>query len=110
MAGKKGQICRRGNFLWPATDRPLRVRRRFGDPPPKIELICDEEIGEAIKLVLNYQFATLQDALATQVSRTFGIQATSSGTFERIEKVIRKLIRSGVLKEMPNGMIDLADR
>jgi hypothetical protein len=84
------------------------VRRRLHDPPPRIALICDEEIGEAVKLVLKYQSATLLDDLVTQASRLLGVQNTSSNSRERIEGVIQDLCHTRVLKELHNGMIDLA--
>ncbi len=103
-----GRVVRRGDFLWAPGDAPPRVRRRLQDPPPRMALICDEEIQEAVKLVVRYQSATLPDDLATQASRLLGIQSTSAGARERIEAVIRSLLESGVLRELQNGMVDLA--
>jgi very-short-patch-repair endonuclease len=107
-AERKGQVRRRGDFLWPATDRVIPVRRRCGDPPAKIELICDEEIAEVVKLVLKYQFATLPNDLIVRSSRLLGIQATRGVTADRIKAVIEKLIDEGELQQMPNGMIHFA--
>ncbi len=103
-----GRVVRRGDFLWAPGDAPPRVRRRLQDPPPRMALICDEEIQEAVKLVVRYQSATLPDDLATQASRLLGIQSTSAGARERIEAVIRSLLESGILRELQNGMVDLA--
>ncbi len=108
VAVARGGVVRRGDFLWPLGDSPARVRRRAHDPPAKIALICDEEIAEAVKLVVGYQSATLPDDLATQASRLLGMQSTSAGARERIEGVIAGLLRAGVLREEQNGMIDLA--
>ncbi len=107
VAAANGRVVRRGDFLWPPGDAPPRVRRRLQDPPAKMALICDEEIEEAVKLVVRYQSATLPDDLATQASRLLGIQSTSAGTRERIEAVVRSLLQSGALRELQNGMIDL---
>ncbi len=98
----------RNDFLWPAPEHELKVRRRIGDPPAKIELICDEEIAEAIKLVLKHQFATLPNDLIIQSARLFGIRAVHTVTQNRIQSVITNLLKSSELIEMPNGMIDLA--
>jgi superfamily I DNA and/or RNA helicase len=107
-ARRKGCIRKRGDFLWHRADREVRVRLRQGDPPAKIELICDEEIAEAIKLVLKRQFATLPVDLIAQSSRLLGIKRIRAGVEKRVMKVIRKLIKQGALEETPNGMIDFA--
>ncbi|MGH7808590.1 MAG: DUF3320 domain-containing protein, partial [Thermodesulfobacteriota bacterium] len=106
LAEISGKIRRQGKFLWPVYMREAPVRKRSDDPPPKIDLICDEEIAEAVKLVLKYQHGTLPDDLIVQASRLLGVQATRSETFSRISSVIEKLKVEGLLREMPNGMID----
>ena len=108
-AERAGRIRRRDQFLWPAADRTVAVRRRSDDPPPTIDFICDEEIAESVKLVLNNQFATFSDALVVQSCRLLGIRATSEKTAQRISAVINNLIGEGKLQQLPNGMIDLPD-
>ncbi|MFC1944557.1 DUF3320 domain-containing protein [Chloroflexota bacterium] len=105
LAKKEGQIHLRGEFLWPAKDRDIPVRRRREDPPPRIHLICDEEIAESVKTVLKHQFATIEDDLILQTSRLLGIHSTREETAGRIKNVIRKLITKKKLQRMPNGMI-----
>lgn len=109
-AEEKGSVKNKKDFLWPSIDRPLNVRRREEDPLPKIELICDEEIGEAAKWVLKQQFATTLDDLVIEASRVLGLQATRSETFERIKTIILKLIEDNLLVRKANGMIGLASR
>jgi superfamily I DNA and/or RNA helicase len=107
-AEKKGQIRRRHDFLWPAVDRAVPVRRRSGEPPANIDLICDEEIATAVKLVLKLQHATLPQDLITQTSRLLGIKAISSAVAERIRTLLDTLVQRGELQHIPNGMIHLA--
>ncbi len=110
FAELKKAVIRRGDFFyWPDSNREIQVRRRSGDPPAKIELICDEEIAEAVKLVLKHQFATMPDDLMFQSSRVLGIRATSEGSAGRIKIVIEKLINQGDLRHLSNGMVDLQD-
>ena len=71
-------------------------------------LICDEEIAEAIKLVLKNQFATFSEELVLQSSRLLGFRATSEVVANRIDSIIRKMIKQKELKHLPNEMIDLA--
>jgi hypothetical protein len=94
------------NFLWTLPDRPLQLRRRV--ELPKIDMICDEEILEAIKHVLNLQNATTQQDLILQAARTLGIQRTTIDIGAHIEKVISRSIKSGVLVCRANGAIALS--
>ncbi len=107
-AKRNGRIRRHGNFLWSTTESSVQVRRRCGDPPARIDLICDEEIAEALKLVLKHQFDTLPDDLIVRSSRLLGIQATHETTSKRIKIVIRTLVDGGQIQEMPNGMLHLS--
>lgn len=107
-AARVGGVRKRGDFLWPASEAPVVVRRRTGDPAPKAELICDEEIAEAFRIVLKYQFATSPDDLITRASRLFGFQARHAQTAARLRAVLLELIERGELAEKDNGMIHFA--
>jgi len=110
QAERDGKLNIHGNFLWPADLKEPKVRKRIADPPPKIDLICEEEIAEALKLVLKHQHGTLQDDLAIQASRLLGFQATRSDTNSKIDNVIEKLKTDGILELKVNGMLDLKHR
>ncbi len=100
-------IRRKGEFLWPGTERPLVARQRNGNPPPNIDLVCDEEIASAVERVIRRQFATMADDLVIQSSRLLGVKATSETTARRITGIINRLLMSQKLQKLPNGMIDL---
>jgi very-short-patch-repair endonuclease/DNA polymerase III delta prime subunit len=106
FAEHEGEINKNGDFLWSGNSHTVHVRRRCGDIPTKIDLICDEEIAEAIKLIINNQFATEPDDLIVQSSRLFGIRTTSKAVVKRIKNVIDKLIYKKELQFFPNGMIN----
>jgi hypothetical protein len=108
IAEQRAAVKRRGDYLWPAKDRPVPVRTRTDDPPPKIDLICDAEIAAALEMVLRQQFATRPEELATRASRLLGFQATSDSTMATILLVIDTLVANGALARLPNGMVDLA--
>ena len=110
FAERNHKVVRRGDFLWPPGMTAPPVRRRLDDPPAKIELICEEEIAEAVKVVLNTQFATAQDDLILRVSRLLGFQATHQATAARIKLTIARLMETGALKLGASGMIDLVRR
>lgn len=111
QAIKAGLIKQRDEFLWPAKElNPVPVRRRLDDPPPQIDLICKEEISEAIRLVLRHQFSTDSWEVVTQVARLFGIQSTHDKTAGRIERVLKQLLQSGELEYASSGIIRLAKK
>jgi len=107
MAQVQGQIHQRGDFLWSAGDRAIPVRHRGGDVPAGIELICDEEISEAIKLVLKAQYDTRPEDLITVSARLLGIRVTTRSVAERIQTIMNNLVEREVLQRMPNGMLHL---
>lgn len=108
LAEKNGLVRRRGDFLWPPIEQPTRVRRRLEAHTPRIDLICNEEIAEAIRLVLRSQFATLPNDLIVQASRLLGIQTTSGPTASRIRGIVLTLIQNGELQRNSLGRIQFA--
>ncbi|WP_094227780.1 DUF3320 domain-containing protein [Methanolobus psychrotolerans] len=105
---KNGKLTKRGDFLW-LDINDVKIRRRGNGVPAKVEMICNEEIAEAAKLVLKNQHATSPDELVVQTSRLFGIRSTSGMTVERIKGVINEMIGKNDLKVLPNGMVDLVE-
>lgn len=104
-AQENGDITVKDEFLYPI-NRPITVRRRSGDPPAKINLICDDEIAEAVKIVIKTQFASPMSEIVKQSSRLFGIKVTRGATAKRIEEVVLQLINSGELEVQANDMIN----
>jgi hypothetical protein len=105
QAEQNGLVRRRGDFLWPPIDRAVKVRRRVSNPTPRIDFICDEEIGEAVKLALEVCSTTTADDLIVQSSQLLGVQPTNSLTATRIRSVIFMLIQRGELQRHLNGGI-----
>jgi len=107
-AVRDGKVYQKKDFLWLTDKCKTNVRCRCDDPPPDISLICNEEIVEAIKLVIRRQFATRRDDLIKQSARLLGIRSVSDITHKRIDGVIKSLLMRRMLKTH-NGMIDLTD-
>ena len=100
-------IQERGEFLWPR-EHPIPVVRRRGEGiRPQIEMICDEEIEEAVRFVLERQYATEKDALAIEACRVLGFGRINGRTKTRVRLVVADMISRGVIQEKANGLIDL---
>jgi very-short-patch-repair endonuclease len=87
VAMRRGAIVRDGEFLR-APGAPIRVRRRNGDPPARIDLISDAEIAAAVEEVLRMQFSTPRDELIDAAARRLGIQTTTGPVAARIASLI----------------------
>ena len=105
LANENGDVKVKDEFLYPK-NRGIIVRRRSGDPPAKINLICDDEIAEAAKIVIRTQFASPMAEVVRQTSRLFGIKVTRGATAKRIEGVVQQLVEDGELEIQSNGMIN----
>ena len=105
LANENGDVRLKDEFLYPK-NRGIIVRRRSGDPPAKINLICDDEIAEAAKMVIRTQFASPMAEVVRQTSRLFGIKVTRGATAKRIEGVVQQLVKDGELEIQSNGMIN----
>ena len=105
LAQESGSIDIRNDFLYSKTNE-VRVRMRTKDFPANIDLICDDEIDCAIKMVIEKQFATTPDDLVLKVSRLFGFKSTSKKTSQKISNVLNGMVNAKVLVELSNGMIN----
>ncbi len=105
IAESSGKIRVEGEFYWPVSEPACLLRRRNGDASAKIEWICDEEIKEAIRFVLNSQYSTPLEDLIVQTSRVLGIKTTRKNTWERIESLVLSEIENSELTFLPNKMI-----
>ena len=104
-AEKSKEIVVKNDFLWPASEPYNLLRRRPGISPVKIEWICDEEIIQAIDFVLNNQYSTAPEDLIRKASNILGIKVIRQNAKDRIENIIRFLIRANHLTKLPNNMI-----
>ncbi|MGB9939265.1 DUF3320 domain-containing protein [Methanosarcina sp.] len=109
IAESSGKIRAEGEFYWPVSEPACLLRRRDGEASAKIEWICDEEIKEAIRFVLNSQYSTPLEDLIVQTSRVLGIKTTRKNTWERIENLVLSEIEDSELTVLPNKMIYFAE-
>ena len=104
-AERRRGIRRQGDFLWPAVERPVPVRRRSGDPPARLALICEEEITAAMHLVLASQHATLPADLITSTARLLGLRLVNQAIAGSLQALIDRHLASGTLQRLANGML-----
>jgi len=106
LALREKRILRRGNFLWTHSTK-VRVRRRIDDPPPKLSFVSSEEIAEAMKLVLRYQFSTHREDLVRQTAKVLGIRYLNQADSTRLRRILAGLIRKGELEVTTVGAVTL---
>lgn len=107
LAEQNNDLIIKDDFLYHKNSE-INVRKRIDNPPANIELISDEEIAKAVQMVIENQYATVQDDLVIQVARLFGFKSTRTATARRINGVINEQITCGKLKLMPNGMLNFS--
>ena len=104
-AEQSKEIVVKDDFLWPSSGTNNLLRRRSGASSVKIEWICDEEIIQAIDFILGNQYSTSSVDLVRQASSILGIKVVRQNAKDRIENIIRSLIRDNHLTKLPNNMI-----
>ncbi|RKU31332.1 DUF3320 domain-containing protein [Candidatus Poribacteria bacterium] len=102
IAEKANLIQRRGAFLWSVNHEDIQVRKR---EKPKIEWICEEEIYEALTLVLTLQGAITLESLISEGVKSFGYKATSNSVAACVKDIVNERIKDGDLEQIGNGMI-----
>ncbi len=107
VAERSNLIKRKGVFLWSVDHEDIQIRKR---EKPKIEWICDEEIYEAIILVLKLQGAITLDSLISEGIKLFGYKATSNSVSAYVKNIVNKRICDGDLELTGNGMIQASTK
>jgi very-short-patch-repair endonuclease/DNA polymerase III delta prime subunit len=100
-------IERKGDFLY-LSGKPVAVRRRVERSILDISLISEEEILEAAKLVLTYQFSTAPEDLAAQAARLLGFRVIHETTATRIRQILDAAIANGPLLISGDGKVKVA--
>lgn len=107
FAYDQGLISYRGEFLCPADEKKIEARYRDDPHMLNIDLICDEELKEAVKVALQAQYATPKETLPVAAARSLGFRQTSRAIRERLANVIDDMLKEEQLVQLPNGMLDL---
>ncbi|BBM81815.1 DNA helicase [Candidatus Uabimicrobium amorphum] len=108
-AQEQGRVCVRDRFIWPHDMTEVTVRRRFNDSPAKVDYICEEEMREALQLVIKRQHATKFKDLMKQASRFLGFKTVTRAVSDKLGSIIEQLVNEEILTELSNGMYDLTN-
>jgi len=100
-----GEVRRVDWFLWPAEMDEPPVRVREDERVRDIDLICDEEIARAARLLVEAQMDVSRDELITQTARVLGFASTGSKIAERVDRAVTSLVSAGALELGETGLL-----
>ena len=90
-----GKAVERDDFLWPGDMDTPPVRVRSDEDDRDIDLICNEEIALAARLLLEAQFGMNRADLITQAARALGFGNAGTRITERIGEIVQAEIDEG---------------
>jgi very-short-patch-repair endonuclease len=104
VANQKGQLEVHGTFLY-LPGEEVKLRSRAGMKGKDIDLICNEEIAEAMARVAERAYGASETELVTQASRLLGFDRTTAAMQARLTGILRNLVAKGELSVEGNGVV-----
>ncbi|MCH7844194.1 MAG: DUF3320 domain-containing protein, partial [Chloroflexi bacterium] len=106
---QSGQVLRRGDFLWSAGMTQPPVRDRSGLPPAsrKLEMVSDEELAEAVCVVVGQSYGIAGEQAPAAVFKLLGYSRTTDAMKDRCDSIISGLLSEGRLED-DGGLLVLA--
>jgi len=99
-AASRERVRKRGDFLWePNMSLPLARDRSAHPSMRKVGLVCDEEIAEAVKIVVRRGYGMRREDVPRETARAMGFGRLTRGVQTRIAGVVSDLIENGDLVE-----------
>jgi hypothetical protein len=97
---RSGEISRRGDFLWSIDMAQPPVRDRSGLSPAsrKLEMVSDEEIAEAVCLVVGRSYGIARNQAPVQAAKLLGFSRATQAIKDRFDSVINDLLAEGRLE------------
>jgi len=98
-AAGRGEVVRRGAFVWPADADPAApaVRDRSEAGPRDLDLIPPEEVAAALELVAAKEYRLPVEALVLQAARQLGFGRVGQRMRAGFEDVVEELVAGGRL-------------
>ncbi|MGI6595508.1 MAG: DUF3320 domain-containing protein [Candidatus Ratteibacteria bacterium] len=101
-----GRILKKGDFLWPPKMDRVKIRYRdIEGLTKKIELICPEEIEEAIKFILKKEFSMPCHDIITQTAKILGFNRTGDTIYSSLSTIINNLLKKKMLLKQEDRLI-----
>ena len=99
----------RGDFLWSNDMAEPPVRDRSGLPATtrKLEMVSDEELAEAVCIVVGRSYGISGEQAPTRVFKLLGYSRTTEAMKSRFDTVVGGLLSEGRLQE-DGGLLVLA--
>jgi len=102
-------IYRKGEFLYNtdyySQDWNIPVRKRGREIKPVIDLISDDEIAEALKLVLSQHGAMSERELFARTYRLFGFNNLGTRIKNRFNMILQRLDNFEEIDRLPDGTV-----
>ena len=76
---------------------PIRDRSELPAQSRKIELVAPEELGEAVRIVVERSIRITHDEAVVQAASLLGFKRTSSRIREAISEVLHGMLNGGAL-------------
>jgi very-short-patch-repair endonuclease len=101
-----GQVAAEGDFFTVAGNGRPPVRSRAAlAANNSIDLVCQAEITEAMRLLLRHRQPLLEPELITETARLLGFARTGARVRQRVEESMKQLSRSGGIRAGGTGMV-----
>ena len=105
-AERRGRLVRKGNFVWPAKERPLVVRSNEGSNAPRSpDQIPLEEMIQGIIEVVEAAHGAQRDEVVIEVARILGFARTGSEIRGRIEAATEVALNAGSIVYVGDNML-----
>ena len=96
-----GRVSRRGDFLWSndMTQPPVRDRADLTAATRKLDMVCDEELEEAICFVVEQSYGIAKGQAPAAVFKLLGYGRTNQAMKDRFNDRVNNLLSDGHLRD-----------
>jgi len=104
---ESGRVSRRGDFLWQADMETAPVRDRSGLPAAsrKLEMVSNEELAEAVCVVVGQSYGIAKDQAPAAASKLLGYSRTTEAMKTRFDGVVGQLLTAGRLEDEAGHLV-----
>ena len=98
---RSGRVSRRGDFLWSTgmARPPVRDRSGLSATSRKLEMVSDEEMAEAICVVVGQSYGIARGQASAPAAKLLGYSRVTEAMKDRFDEVISGLLSEGRLED-----------